>query len=206
MKENARRHALLREIGVAGSGHTVGQHAVEGKRGRIVREPVRNRAERLCHRPGIDYRQHGDPEESRQVGTARRAVVKTHDAFDQDEVGGAGRLVEEPAAMRLASHPQIELIDRPAARALENHGVEKVRTRLEHLNRASLRGVIPRQSGSNGSLSLTRGRCADEESRATPARHDQRALGRGPRRVLRDLSYGFPSVRYSMTTGVAKRS
>ena len=108
--------------------------------------------------------------------------------------------------MRLAAHPQVELIDRPPARALENHAIDKIRTGLEHLDRAAARGMMPRQRRGDRRFTLTRGRRADEESRAAPTRHDQRALGRGPGRTLRDLSYGFSSERYSITTGLAKRS
>src|SRR5690348_14705222 len=97
-------------------------------------------------------------------------------------------------------------MDGPSAGTLENHGIEKVRAGLEYLHRTSARDVIPRERGGHCRLALTRGGRADEESRAAPARHDHRALGREPRRILRDLSYGFSSVRYSMTTGVANRS
>lgn len=79
----------------------------------------------------IDHGEDGNAQPGRQIGAGAISIEEPHDALDQDEVRLARRLVQKLAAMGLATHPEIELIDRRPRGPLQNHGVQKVGTRLK---------------------------------------------------------------------------
>src|SRR5690606_8912287 len=99
------------------------------------------------------------------------AIEQTHHAFDEDQIGFAGGLPKQPARFLLADHPQVELIDRLAAGASEDHRVEKVRAALEYPHALALARMQPSQGGGDGGLALPgRGR-GDKQCRAASAIH-----------------------------------
>jgi hypothetical protein len=93
---------------------------------------MRDCAERLSHRARVDYREHRQSKARREIRAARLAIEQTHYPFDQDHIGFAGGLKQKMATAGLAHHPEIDLMDRRSRGSLENHGVEEIRSSLEH--------------------------------------------------------------------------
>ncbi len=155
------------------SGHPVCKHPIERQTRAVGREPVSNRTEGLRHRLRIDDSQHRHTQELREISATRCTVEQSHHPFDQDQVGFTRGLVQESPAVFLASHPQIELVRRASAGALENHGVEEVRAGLEHADDASLRAVEPSERGRDSCLALVGSRSTDEQRGTGTALHDQ---------------------------------
>jgi hypothetical protein len=98
---------------------------------------VRECAESLSHRRAVDHGEHRNAEQHREIGAGSFAVEQSHHAFDQDQIGFAGSLVDQFATVRLAAHPQIELVDRSARGPFQDHRVEKIGTGLEYPNPAA---------------------------------------------------------------------
>ena len=120
----------------------------------IARQAQGQRAKGLGHGGAVDHAQHRYAEMARQVCAGRRTVEQAHDPFNQNQVGFARCFPQQTAAFVGTDHPQIQLIDRRATGALENHRVEKVRAAFEHPNLAPLIAVQSGQRGSHGSLAL----------------------------------------------------
>ena len=109
-----RREALRQQLIVPLAGGTIGEGAGEGQARAVAGQAQRQGAEGLGHVGAIDHRQDGDAEQARQVGAGTVAIEQPHDPFDEDEIGLPRRLEKELAAVGLAAHPQVELVDRPA--------------------------------------------------------------------------------------------
>nr|AIA99051.1 hypothetical protein T29Apl_00008 [Methylibium sp. T29] len=192
---NAGRQALVQHLRVSGAAHAIGQHAGQPQARAVGGQPVGYGAEGLRHRRGIDHRQHWQPEVQGQIGTRRRAIVQTHDAFDQDQVSLRRRAVQQPGAVRGAAHPQVELLHRRAAGAFQHHRIQEVGTCLEDAHAPALAAVRVRQRGGDGGLALARSRGRDQQGRAwTRLQAGGNNHGREANRQARSLDMIFPGV------------
>jgi hypothetical protein len=124
------------------------------------------RPEGLRHGPGVDHGEHRDAEAPGQIGARRRAVEEAHDALDQDQIGFLGGVMQQAPALGFTGHPQIELVDRVAARDFQDHRVDKIRAGLEHPHAAPLGGVVAREARRDRGLALAGGGRAQQERRA----------------------------------------
>ena len=176
--------AFLQHLRMARAADTVGQHAGQAQAGTVGGQPVRHGAEGLRHGRRIDHHQQRQIESQGQIGARRRAVVQAHHAFDQYHVGLLGRAVEQLRTVRLATHPQVELLYRRAAGALEDHRIEKVGAGLEHAHTPPLAAMPVCQGSGDCGLALPRGRGRDHQRRAT---HGS-AWRRGSKRLGREIS------------------
>ncbi len=168
---NRLRQAVAQNFAVPCAADPVGQHSGKRQVRLEAGQPMGQRAEGLGHGRAVDHCQYRHAETPRQVAGAGVAIKQSHHAFDEDQVGFAGGLPQQPARLLLADHPQVELIDRPTAGAGENHRVEKVRPALEYPHAFALADMQPSQSGGDGGLALTgRGR-GDQQCRAASAIH-----------------------------------
>lgn len=141
----------------------VREHAVKRQAGPEMREPERERAERLRHRLRGDHRGDGHAERLREIGARRRAVEEPHRAFDQDHVRLGRGAREQRAAAALADHSEIERIDARAARAREQHRIEKIRAGLEHAHAPAEPPVMARERRRHRRLALAGRGGGDEE-------------------------------------------
>ena len=171
------RQRFFEHLRVPRRADAIREHAVKRHLRPEVREAERDRAEGLRHGLRGDHREHRHAEGGREIGAARRAVEQTHHAFDQDQIGFGRRLREQIAARGFADHPQIERQHRRAARALEDHRVEKVRTGLEDAHAPPQPPVIARETRGDRGLALARSGGADEQggAGATSLRTPRRA-------------------------------
>jgi len=101
-----------------------------------------------------------------QIGAGRRAVKQPHHTFNQNQVRLTGGFPQQATAFLGAHHPQIHLIHRRTAGALQDHGVEKIRAALEYPHLAPLIAMQPGQSRCNRGLALTGSRRGDQHRRA----------------------------------------
>ncbi len=128
-------------------------------------------AKGLGHGRTVDHAQHRHAEVTGQIGRRRFAVEQTHDPFDQDQIGLARGLPQQPAALRLTHHGQVELVHRRAAGTGVDHRIEKVRAALEHPHPTPLTRMQARQRGGDGGLTLTRSRRSNQQRRAVTCFH-----------------------------------
>ena len=101
-----------------------------------------------------------------QICAGRGAVKQPHDPFNQDQVSFASGLPQQAPAFLCAHHPQIDLIHRRTAGALQNHRVEEIRATFKHPHLAPLIAMQTGQRGGNGGLALTGSRRGDQYRRA----------------------------------------
>jgi hypothetical protein len=139
-------------------GHAVGQHAGPAQAGLVMLQAVGQRPESARHGRGIDHGQHGQTQQLRQIARAEVAVEQAHHAFDKNQVGLLGRLMQALAHIRLARHPQIHRMHGRTAGQLVPVGVQKIRPALEHAHLASLARMQPSQGSRHGGLALAGGR------------------------------------------------
>ena len=159
---------------MAGAADAVGQHPGEGHLRPVQLQPQRDRPEGLRHRARVDHRQHRQAKAHRQLGTGRRAVVQAHHAFDQDQVRLARRLPEQFAAVRLAAHPQVELVTGLTAGVGVHHRVDEVGAGLEHPHPQAALAPVAGQCRGDSGFSLPGGGGADQQGGA----RTRGALGR----------------------------
>ena len=135
------------------------------------RQTMGHGAKGLGHGRAIDHRQHRYAEVSCQISRRGRTIEQAHHPFDQNQIGFTCRLPKQPAALRLANHPQIKLIHRCTAGASENHRIEKIRAAFEHPHALALARVQPCQGSGYGGLALAGSRCSDQQCRTLACGH-----------------------------------
>ena len=124
------------------------------------------RAKGAGHRAGINHRHHLQAKALRQIGGARLAVKQPHHAFDNDQVGVLRGIVQTLRAVRLAGHPQIELVYLRTAGQRQPVRVQKIRPALEDAHLPALPRMQARQGARHRGLALAGGRGGDEDGGA----------------------------------------
>lgn len=157
------RQAVADQVAVALAADAVAEDAGERQVRLVGGQAHGQGAEGLGHGGAVDHPQHRHAEVPRQVGGGRRAVEQPHDALDEDQVRLPRRFPQQAPALGLADHPQVQLVDRVAGGAGEDHRVEEVRPALEHPHAPALAGVQARQGGGDGGLALAGSGCGDEQ-------------------------------------------
>ena len=103
----------------------------------------------------------------RQIASAEVAVEQAHHAFDKNQIGLLGRLIQTLAHIPLARHPQIHRMHGRTAGQLVPIGIQKIRPALEYAYLASLARMQASQGSRDGGLALAGGRSTDQQRRAT---------------------------------------
>jgi len=136
------RQRLDQQIRMVTACHAIGDYTRPGQFPPVVDQTVRHRAEGAGHRTGIDNGGQRNAECLRQISTARVAVEQAHHALDQDQIGGSRGFVQQRTTFPQAGHPQIQLVDRVPAGALQDHRIEKVRPGFKHSHFATRIAVV----------------------------------------------------------------
>jgi hypothetical protein len=160
---HAGRQAGVQHLGMARAADAVGEHAGEGQAGPVAGQAVGDGAEGLGHGAGVDQGHDRNGEALGDVGGRRRAVEQAHDAFDQDQVGFAGRAGQAPARVGLAAHAEVEVLAGPAAGDGVNLRIEKIGAALEDGDAPPLAGMQAGQRRGDGGLALAGGGGGDEQ-------------------------------------------
>ena len=117
------------------------------------------------HGRGIDDGQHGQPQAVRHLGSTGLTVVESHHPFHEDEVRLSCRVVQTPANVVLASHPQVQVVDGVAAGQFMPGGIQEIRPGLEDTHVQPGTGQAPCQSRHYRGLAMAGGRRADQHRR-----------------------------------------
>src|SRR5688572_7426258 len=72
--------------------------------------------------------------------------------------------------MRIAAHPQVQLVHRSTGRALQDHGIQEVRSGLENPYAFSVLTLTVGEGGGERGFTLARGGCGDKQRRAGAGR------------------------------------
>ncbi|MNF76667.1 hypothetical protein D3C84_587870 [compost metagenome] len=157
------RQAAADQVAVALAAHPVAEDTGKGQVRLVSGQAHGQGAEGLGHGGAIDHAQHRHAEAPSQIGGRGRTVEQAHHTLDEDQVGLPRRLPQQAAALGLAHHPQVQLVDRRAGGAGQDHRVEKVRPALEYPHPLALASVQAGERGGDGGLALAGGRGGDEQ-------------------------------------------
>ena len=157
--------AAFEQLCMAHGANPIGQYPGKRQVRLITRQPQGQRTKGLRHGGAINHTQDRHAKMPRQIGAGRGAVKQPHHTFNQNQIRLTGGFPQQTTTFLGAHHPQVHLIHRRPAGALQDHGVEKVRTALEHPHLASLIAMQPGQSSSNRGLALTGSRRGDQNRR-----------------------------------------
>lgn len=176
---HAGRQAIAQDVAVALAADAVAEHSGKRQVRLEMRQAVGQRAEGLGHRRAVDHPQHRHAETPRQVCRRGVAIEQAHHPFDEDQVGLAGGPRQQASRFGLADHPQVELVDRRAGGAGEDHRVEEVRPALEHPYPPPLARMQAGQGGGDGGLALAGGRGGDQQGRTACLGHGRSVSAHG---------------------------
>ena len=113
--------------------------------------------------------------------------MQAHHTFDEDQVGLGGGRMQQRAAVRFATHPQVELIHRLAAGLGQDGWVEEIGAGLEHAHPAPLWDRPAGQRGGGGGLGMMAAMGAGLGGKAAAARMGRSVMKRGGSRAGRRL-------------------
>ena len=130
------RHGGAAQLGVIVAADAVGQHMGDRRAVLVMFESPGDGAEAAGHGRGVDDQQDGQAQYSRQFGGIRFAVVQTHHAFDENQVGGFGGAGEAAPRVVFAAHAQVDVLARCAAGQRMDLRIEEVRPALEDAHAA----------------------------------------------------------------------
>lgn len=116
-------------------------------------EAVGDGAEAGGHRRAIDDGEDGNAQARCELGSGRRTVVKSHNPFNENQIGVRRRLAQTPRRIGFATHPQVDVVARRSAGDSVNLRVKEIRSAFEDAHFAALSRMQTGECGHDGGLS-----------------------------------------------------
>ena len=153
------------QVRMARAGHPIGDGTGPAQAGHPGAQAMCQRAEGAGHRRGIDDGQYRQVEDTGQLGRRGLAVVQAHHALDDDQVGIQRGLVQAPADVVLAGHPQVQIVNGMAAGQRVPCRIQKIRARLENAHGQPIASQAAGQRSHHGGLAVAGGGRGDQQRR-----------------------------------------